>query len=126
MTNFSFFFDNFIIVIVVKHLIIIIIIIIIVIKHKYVHIFILWLMSLLVYNSNYGLNNAGLPRVQQSMFYLYPKLLQLRGGGWVHMCNHMYAYRSGSYTRFTLYAPFPQSDYDSDRDIARNGYHCIP
>ena len=82
---------------------------IIIIKHKYVHIFILWLMSLLVYNGYYRFNKAGLLQEQQSMFSLYPKLLQLWG---VHIHDHMRTCRSRSNTQFVLYIIIGNIDYN--------------
>ena len=55
------------------------------------YIFILWLISLLVYNGYCGLNKVGLPQVQQCMLYLYPHLLQFQG---VHIGNDVYICRS--------------------------------
>ena len=73
-------------------------ILVITIRYKCVHIFILWLLSLPVYNGYYGFNKAGLPRAQQCMLYLYPQLLQPLG---VHVCNHVSTDRIGCNTRFT-------------------------
>ena len=73
---------------------------VLIIRHKCICIFILWLMSLLVYNGYYRFNKAGPPQVQLCILYPYPQLLQPQG---VHVCNHVYTCRSECYTRFTLY-----------------------
>ena len=77
--------------------------ILIIIRYVYVCIFIPWPMYLLVHSSYCMYIKAGLPQLQQLMFYLYQQLLQLWG---VHTCGHVYTWTSESITRFTLYNCF--------------------
>ena len=57
-------------------------------------IFILWLLSLLIYNSYCMYNKVVLPWAQQ---YVYPQLLQPRGA---YICDDVYSCRSVSHTRW--------------------------
>ena len=85
----------------------------IIIKHKCVYVFILWLMSLLVFKSYFSFSKVGPTPVQQCRFYLHSLLLLLLLPWGVHICNHVYVYRSGCNTRFTLYSKVVGLRYSS-------------